>query len=81
MEAAAKNKHIKHLSVGIVTDDGLEIMAKELKNNDSLIRLEFQESSSRTWTTEPKQAFANTLRDFTELEMVRMTTVEGSVRV
>lgn len=44
MEASAVNKNIKVLHVGIVTDAGLQIMADQLQFNDSLIKLEFQES-------------------------------------
>jgi len=65
MEATSKNQNIKHLHVGIVSDAGLMIMAKELKNNLSLHVLEFQESAEKTWTIEPKKEFAKTLKDFT----------------
>ena len=44
LEAATVNNNIKHLHIGKVTDKGLNIMAAELKNNKSLISLEFQES-------------------------------------
>lgn len=65
------NKSIKKLHVGIITDVGLNILANELKNNDSLIKLEFQENPDLTWTFEPRNKFANTLREFTKLQMVK----------
>eukprot|EP00349_Pseudokeronopsis_sp_Brazil_P012462 CAMPEP_0202977798 /NCGR_PEP_ID=MMETSP1396-20130829/84464_1 /ASSEMBLY_ACC=CAM_ASM_000872 /TAXON_ID= /ORGANISM="Pseudokeronopsis sp., Strain Brazil" /LENGTH=109 /DNA_ID=CAMNT_0049716611 /DNA_START=413 /DNA_END=742 /DNA_ORIENTATION=- len=70
MEASAKNTNIVHLHVGIVSDAGLMIMAEELKNNMSLLFLEFQENPEKTWTKGAKKAFAETLRDFTQIALL-----------
>lgn len=46
IEAVNKCKSITKLHVGIVTDEGLNTMASLLPNNQTLIKLEFQESKN-----------------------------------
>lgn len=59
--AATKNSHIKELNLGIITDFGLDLLAKELLNT-SLIKLAFTEDKSAPFSDKSKDAFIATLK-------------------
>lgn len=46
MEAANANSNITRLDVGIVSSEGLELMASRLANNKGLIKIRFEESKA-----------------------------------
>ena len=73
IEAANDCTTIEELNVGIVTDDGLKLMAEMLKTNTSLEELVFYETDDhqKYWTKESMQSFADLLKQHTKLKKVK----------
>ena len=72
LEAANANPNIKRLHLGVVSDYGLRSMAELLVKNKTLIRLDFQEDEKAPWTSPAKAGFCAMLKEYTELEQVRV---------
>ena len=45
IEAVNQNKNVKKLNIGVLTDNGLALMADLLRQNDSLDELKIKETS------------------------------------
>lgn len=69
IEAVNKNGNIQKLHCGIIANAGLHILADKLKDNNSLEKIVFQETSDHQlfWTNEGRQAFCNMLKSHTKI--------------
>jgi hypothetical protein len=67
IEAVNCNKHILKLNVGVVTDNGLEMLSELLKENTSLEEIFIEETSDhqKYWTERGRQSFCRMLKNFT----------------
>jgi Ran GTPase-activating protein (RanGAP) involved in mRNA processing and transport len=76
LEAVNANKNILKLHCGIVTDQGLEILADKLKSNTTLEEIIFQETKDhqKYWTARGRNAFSECLKNHTQLKKVKMDT-------
>lgn len=54
--AATKNRHIRKLKLGIITDFGLEILSQELLNTN-LVKLSFQEDKENPFSDSVRDKF------------------------
>ena len=71
LEACNKNKNIKSLSAGYVSNKGLKALAQVLEKNDSLQKLKFQEDGESKWKDDSKAAFVNLLKNSKNFEKVK----------
>jgi hypothetical protein len=76
IEAVNCNKHILKLNVGVVTDNGLEMLSELLKENSSLEEIFIEETSDhqKYWTERGRQSFCRMLKNFTQLKRVKLAT-------
>ena len=67
IEAVNANKNILKLNCGIVTDNGLVILAEKLKTNTSLEEIIFQETEDhqKFWTKKGREAFTKMMEKCT----------------
>ena len=74
IEAVNANQNIVELNVGIITDNGLTILADLLKANESLqeITLVQTEDPQKLWTNRGRSALTQMLRKHTKLTKVRL---------
>ena len=62
IEALNTNKNITNVHLGLVSDQGLLIMARNLKNNTSLRKMKMQEHPDSRWSEKSKNEFIKLLR-------------------
>ena len=64
LEAVNTIHHVEKLDVGVVTDSGVKILARELAHNTNLEELQFSETSDhqKYWSDEARNAFVETLK-------------------
>jgi hypothetical protein len=76
IEAVNANKNILKLNCGIVTDNGLMVLADKLKTNTSLEEIVFQETedAQKLWTAKGREAFTKMMEKFTQLKKVKANT-------
>lgn len=74
IEAVNANQNIVQLNVGIVTDQGLEILADLLKTNDSLQEISMEQTTDpqKLWTNRGRKALTEMLRQHTQLRKVKL---------
>lgn len=73
IEAANANENIIKLHLGIITNNGLKLLADKLKNNEYLEELQFQETNDpqKLWAEDGRKAFTDMLRCCTHLKKVK----------
>ena len=76
LEAVNANKNILKLHCGVVTDQGLQILAEKLKENTTLEEIFFQETKDhqKFWTSRGRNALSECLKFHTCLKKVKMDT-------
>ena len=62
LEAINVNKNITKAHIGIVSNQGLLLMARSLRFNTSLKKLKFQEHTEKRWEEKSKEEFVKMLR-------------------
>ena len=75
IEACNGNANIKHLNIGVLTDNGLESLSRLLRENTSLEVIEIQETKDhqKLWSEIGRGAFTETLKKCTVLKQVIIT--------
>ena len=76
IEAVNQNKHIIKLNVGILTDQGLGLLANLLKDNTSLEEIAIEETKDhqKYWSDIGRHAFCSMLKSFTQIKKVKIVT-------